>query len=187
MILPILLTRYITNNKEADNDWFRLESNKEGTRWFGKCWHYHNQVLNKCRIENLILQVNPPQLKYEFDVEFDIPVTYPMTSPEIALPELDGKTAKVEKGFSPVWINIFTPSLAQMYRGGKICLTDHFKPLWGRNAPKFGKSILILEQIAIAIVCRYCSCNGSWLGTLDGSRDTRLDREGVVDMICWST
>ena len=100
---------------------------QEGTRWFGKCWHYHNQ------------------LKYEFDVEFDIPVTYPMTryflmhstvlcqyyfvflvvmhhvsinscinnnapystrsctvyivqpssSPEIALPELDGKTAKV--------------------------------------------------------------------------------------------
>ena len=38
----------------------------------------------------------PPQLKYEFDVEFDIPVTYPMTSPEIALPELDGKTAKVK-------------------------------------------------------------------------------------------
>ena len=31
--------------------------------------------------------------------------------PEIVLPELDGKTAK-------------------MYRGGKICMTDHFKPLW---------------------------------------------------------
>jgi ufm1-conjugating enzyme 1 len=46
-------------------------------------------------------------------------VTYPTTAPEIALPELDGKTAK-------------------MYRGGKICLTDHFKPLWARNAPKFG-------------------------------------------------
>ena len=30
-----------------------------------------------------------------------------------ALPELDGKTAK-------------------MYRGGKICLSDHFKPLWAR-------------------------------------------------------
>ena len=39
-----MVYRYITNNKEADNDWFRLESNKEGTRWFGKCWHYHNQV-----------------------------------------------------------------------------------------------------------------------------------------------
>ena len=71
------MIKYVSNNKESDNDWFRLESNKEGTRWFGKCWYFHNQ------------------LKYEFDVEFDIPVTYPMTSPEIALPELDGKTAKV--------------------------------------------------------------------------------------------
>lgn len=42
-----------------------------------------------------------------------------MAAPEIELPELDGKTPK-------------------MYRGGKICLTDHFKPLWARNAPKFG-------------------------------------------------
>ncbi|XP_055704478.1 ubiquitin-fold modifier-conjugating enzyme 1 [Phlebotomus papatasi] len=95
------LIKYVSNNKEADLDWFRLESNKEGTKWFGKCWYIHNL------------------LKYEFDVEFDIPVTYPATAPEIALPELDGKTAK-------------------MYRGGKICLTDHFKPLWARNVPKFG-------------------------------------------------
>lgn len=112
--------QYVQNNKTADNDWFRLESNKEGTRWFGKCWYIHDL------------------LKYEFDVEFDvcifktcnlnyfqsccclqIPVTYPTTAPEIALPELDGKTAK-------------------MYRGGKICLSDHFKPLWARNVPKFG-------------------------------------------------
>ena len=48
-----------------------MESNKEGTRWFGKCWH--------------IVDLK----KYEFDVEFDIPVTYPMTAPEIALPGLD--------------------------------------------------------------------------------------------------
>ncbi|CAL4066362.1 unnamed protein product, partial [Meganyctiphanes norvegica] len=95
------LIKYVQNNKDADNDWFRLESNKEGTRWFGKCWYVHEL------------------LKYEFDVEFDIPVTYPTTAPEIALPELDGKTAK-------------------MYRGGRICLTDHFKPLWARNVPKFG-------------------------------------------------
>ncbi|XP_050436380.1 ubiquitin-fold modifier-conjugating enzyme 1 [Adelges cooleyi] len=97
------LIQYVQNNKAADNDWFRLESNKEGTKWFGKCWVFHNQ------------------LKYEFDIEFDIPVTFPMTAPEIALPELDGKTAK-------------------MYRGGKICLSDHFKPLWARNVPKFGIS-----------------------------------------------
>ena len=95
------LIKYVSTNKAQDNDWFRLESNKEGTRWWGKCWHIHNL------------------LKYEFDIEFDIPVTYPSTSPEIAIPELDGKTAK-------------------MYRGGKICLTDHFKPLWARNVPKFG-------------------------------------------------
>lgn len=25
-----------------------------------------------------------------------------------------------------------------MYRGGKICLSDHFKPLWAKNVPKFG-------------------------------------------------
>ena len=42
--------------------------------------------------------------RYEFDLAFDIPVSYPATSPELTLPELDGKTAK-------------------MYRGGKICLT----------------------------------------------------------------
>ncbi|KJE95940.1 ubiquitin-fold modifier-conjugating enzyme 1 [Capsaspora owczarzaki ATCC 30864] len=95
------LIKYVQNNKEADNDWFRLESNKDGTRWFGKCWFVHDL------------------LKYEFDVEFDIPVTYPETAPELALPELDGKTAK-------------------MYREGKICLTDHFKPLWARNVPRFG-------------------------------------------------
>ncbi len=66
------------------------------------CRHYHNSV------------------KYEFDLQFEIPVTYPEVSPELELPELDGLTPK-------------------MYRGGKICLTDHFKPLWARNVPKFGK------------------------------------------------
>ncbi|KAF1540120.1 Ubiquitin-fold modifier-conjugating enzyme 1, partial [Eudyptes schlegeli] len=80
------LIQYVENNKRADNDWFRLESNAEGTRW--------------------------------------IPVTYPSTAPEIAIPELDGKTAK-------------------MYRGGKICLSDHFKPLWARNVPKFGLAHLM--------------------------------------------
>lgn len=28
-------------------------------------------------------------------------------------------------------------------RGGKICLTDHFKPLWARNVPKFGLAHLM--------------------------------------------
>ena len=46
-------------------------------------------------------------------------MTYPATAPELELPELDGKTSK-------------------MYRGGKICLTIHFKPLWSKNVPHFG-------------------------------------------------
>lgn len=53
-------------------------------------------------------------IKYEFDFQFDVPATYPATAPEIELPALEGKTAK-------------------MYRGGKICLTIHFKPLWSKN------------------------------------------------------
>eukprot|EP00051_Salpingoeca_urceolata_P004921 m.68879 g.68879 ORF g.68879 m.68879 type:complete len:170 (+) comp13935_c1_seq2:181-690(+) len=98
--LTALIT-YVKNNKAVDNDWFRLECNKDGTKWFGKCW----------TVVDL--------LTYEFEIEFEMPVTYPASAPEIALPELDGKTAK-------------------MYRGGKICLTDHFKPLWARNQPRFG-------------------------------------------------
>lgn len=42
------------NNKENDNDWFKLESNKDGTKWFGKVWYIHEL------------------LKYEFDIEFDV-------------------------------------------------------------------------------------------------------------------
>ena len=62
----------------------------------GKCWYVHELI------------------RYDFDFEFDVPATYPSTAPEIQIPELDGKTAK-------------------MYRGGKICLTVHFKPLWAKN------------------------------------------------------
>jgi len=97
----LALIKYIKQNKERDNDWFKLESNKEGTKWWGKCWYLYEHQ------------------RYEFRVEFDIPVAYPQAAIEITLPELEGKTAK-------------------MYRGGRICLTDHFKPLWQRNIPKFG-------------------------------------------------
>ena len=85
----------------AGNEWFTIESNKTGTRWTGKVWYFHDR------------------LKYEYDLEFDLPVTYPNVAPELALPELDGKTEK-------------------MYRGGKICLDGHFRPLWARNVPRFG-------------------------------------------------
>ncbi len=38
-----------------------------------------------------------------------------------------------------------------MYRGGKICMTDHFKPLWARNVPKFG----IAHAMALGVSCFY--------------------------------
>ncbi|XP_029921036.1 ubiquitin-fold modifier-conjugating enzyme 1 [Myripristis murdjan] len=105
------LIRYVEQNKAADNDWFRLESNRDGTRWTGKCWIIHDL------------------LRYEFQLEFDIPVTYPATAPELLIPELEGKTAK-------------------MYRGGRICLTEHFQPLWARNVPRFGLAHLMALGLA---------------------------------------
>lgn len=98
--LQALIT-YVKLNKANDNDWFKVESNKTGTRWTGTCWTFYQGV------------------KYEFALEFEVPVSYPATSPDLVLPELDGKTAK-------------------MYRGGKICLDIHFQPLWARNVPRFG-------------------------------------------------
>ncbi|CAI7792580.1 unnamed protein product, partial [Closterium sp. NIES-54] len=47
---------------------------------------------------------------------FEVPLKLAI---RLELPELDGKAAK-------------------MYRGGKICLTIHFKPLWAKNSPRFG-------------------------------------------------
>ena len=32
-----LCLQYVKSNKEADNDWFRLESNKEGTKCVSVC------------------------------------------------------------------------------------------------------------------------------------------------------
>lgn len=83
-------------------------------------------------------------------------MTYPTTAPEIAIPELDGKTAK-------------------MYRGGKICLTEHFKPLWARNVPKFGiahamalgvsiKNIHVLILMPYSLINNiFCFQLGPWL------------------------
>ncbi|RXH97942.1 hypothetical protein DVH24_010267 [Malus domestica] len=68
-------------NKSNDNDWFRISAaNPEGTRWIGKCWYVYNL------------------LKYEFDLQFNIPITYPATVPELELPQLDGKTQKMLEG-----------------------------------------------------------------------------------------
>ncbi|CAN6543486.1 unnamed protein product [Malus baccata var. baccata] len=54
----------------------RLVPNIRRHRWTGNCWYVYNL------------------LKYEFDLQFNIPITYPTTASEIELPQLDGKTQK---------------------------------------------------------------------------------------------
>ena len=76
-------------------------------------------------------------VKYEFDMQFEIPAAYPQSPIEIALPELDGKTSK-------------------MYRGGKICLDIHFAPLWQTKAPTFG----IAHALALAVLYYHNSLVG---------------------------
>jgi len=117
------LIQYVKISKDADNDWFHIECNKTGTRWTGRCWYYYEQV------------------RYEFELCFDIPVTYPTTAPEIMLPQLDGTTSK-------------------MYRGGKICQTVHFQPLWARNVPHFG----IAHALALGVRgdCLHLASRTSW-------------------------
>lgn len=39
------------------------------------------------------------------------------------------------------------------YRGGKICLTDHFKPLWARNVPKFGIAHAMALGVSRSMFC----------------------------------
>ena len=78
------LIAYTSVNKSKDNDWFRIAAaNPEGTRWEGTCWYVHNLR------------------RYEFPLQFDIPVAYPEIAPEIELPTLDGKIHKVPHHLFP--------------------------------------------------------------------------------------
>ena len=100
-------------------------------------------------MSKVTINVSVLSLSANLSLFSQIPVTYPMTSPEIAIPELDGKTAK-------------------MYRGGKICLSDHFKPLWARNVPKFGIAHAMAlgvrnsENIVLAYIFLYYILNSSY-------------------------
>lgn len=88
--------QYVGQNKEADNDWFRLESNNEGTRWFGKCWYIHDLLKYEFNVEFDVSRYKKTQSHFLYNLMYvQIPITYPTTAPEIALPELDGKTAKM--------------------------------------------------------------------------------------------
>eukprot|EP01138_Halocafeteria_seosinensis_P014348 gb/GECG01014649.1/.p1 GENE.gb/GECG01014649.1/~~gb/GECG01014649.1/.p1 ORF type:complete len:184 (+),score=24.62 gb/GECG01014649.1/:1-552(+) len=72
-------------------------------------------------------------VKYQFGFEFEIPSTYPTAPFEIIVPELDGKTVK-------------------MYKGGKICLSDHFFSALEKKCPTLWNR----------------ACSASWSRTLVG-------------------
>lgn len=124
------LIKYIQINKATDSDWFNITSSKDGIHWSVSCsevtcariittFSSDNPIMHKVRLMSCACRSGKcwyvhELIRYDFDFEFDVPATYPSTAPEIQIPELDGKTAK-------------------MYRGGKICLTVHFKPLWAKN------------------------------------------------------
>ena len=92
--------------------------------------NYRHIACSRC-VALLFVYLISQLIKYEFDLEFELPVSYPVTPFEIVLPELDGKTVK-------------------MYRGGKICLSSHFKPLWAKNVPHFG----IAQALAMGVSAR---------------------------------
>lgn len=72
------LVQYIQKNKAEDQDWFTIKpKDKDGVHWSGSCWSIHELV------------------KYEMPFEFEIPQCYPTTAPEIKIPSMQGKTAKM--------------------------------------------------------------------------------------------
>jgi ufm1-conjugating enzyme 1 len=105
------LINYIQTQRARDADWINITSDASGLVWSGKCWVVHAMK------------------KYEFQYTFEIPAAYPGAHPEILIPELESKTAK-------------------MYRGGRICLSEHFAPQWSRNAPHYGIVHLLAAGLA---------------------------------------
>ena len=58
-------TKLAKANKLKDNDWFRVEPSKDGTKWQGTCSATYNLV------------------RYEFRLQFEIPATYPSSPIEL--------------------------------------------------------------------------------------------------------
>ena len=65
------------------------------------------------------------------------------------------------------------------FRGGKICLTDHFKPLWARNVPKFG----IAHAMALGV--RLCVMHRDSLSVVSIGTGQSRDTPCVVLVFCF--
>ncbi|GBE59599.1 peptide chain release factor [Babesia ovata] len=119
------LIHYVEENKANDTEWFQIDCDDQGTKWVQN--RQHHDVLQVVR--GMLARAQDEDVSFSFgnqrrrrpqrDHDTQIPAAYPNAPPDIVLPDLDGKTAK-------------------MYRGGSICLDAHFAPLWQRNSPKYG-------------------------------------------------
>ncbi|KAF3585803.1 hypothetical protein F2Q69_00028072 [Brassica cretica] len=97
------------------------------------CLHPDEQVQLQRLVPYLRLQPRGHALDWQVLV-CSQPPQIRIRSPELELPEIDGKTQK-------------------MYRGGKICLTVHFKPLWAKNCPTFGIAHALCLGLAPSMAC----------------------------------
>lgn len=66
-------------------------------RWHGQCWYYHNRLKYEFAFEFEVPHCAPPALGPPCLAHrpAQIPAAYPAVSPEIKIPELDGKTVKM--------------------------------------------------------------------------------------------
>lgn len=138
--------QYVKMNKEADNDWFTIESNKSGTRCVSivawreavawRMWLFvvvlypiadtngwyqmrvaatqmDGQVLvvlqrSALRVRPRVRGIRPPYTELTLVLhlilkciaplawyQMQIPATYPVSNPELCIPELEGKTSKM--------------------------------------------------------------------------------------------
>ena len=103
MTLRLMDTMLACSN---DADWFSIKSSKDGLHWNGRCWYIHELLRYEFEFEFEVCNVSPRVCGAEDGNAYhhllrallmhhqcnQVPATYPVTAPEIQIPELDGKT-----------------------------------------------------------------------------------------------
>ena len=58
----LALIKYIEINKKEENDWFNIESDKDGIKWTGKCWSVYEMAKYEFAFEFEVLSKDPSHL-----------------------------------------------------------------------------------------------------------------------------